>query len=72
MHRLLVGQPADQRERAVAFLDELARRGDDPVVYDLIVAETYFALQHHDGVPQARALTAPGRRTSNLSRLVNC
>jgi predicted nucleic acid-binding protein len=55
--RLLVGQPQDQTARAVAFLDELARRGDRAVVSDLVVAEAYFALQHHYGVPKARALS---------------
>jgi predicted nucleic acid-binding protein len=56
--RLLVGRPPNQTARAVAFLDDLARRGDEAVVSDLVVAETYFALQHHYGVPKARALSA--------------
>ena len=55
--RLLVGQPADQTERAVAFLDETARRNDTLTVSDLVVAETYFALQHHYGLTKAKALS---------------
>ena len=54
--RLLVGQPADQTARAVAFLDELSHRGDHAVVSDLVAAEVYFALQHHYGVPKKDAL----------------
>jgi predicted nucleic-acid-binding protein len=54
--RLLVGQPADQAGRAVAFLDELARSDDHAVVSDLVVAEVYFALQHHYEVPKKDAL----------------
>jgi predicted nucleic-acid-binding protein len=54
--RLLLGQPADQAARAVAFLDELARRGDRAVVSDLVVAEAYFALQHHYDVSKQDAL----------------
>lgn len=56
--RLLTGQPATQAEAAVVFLDDLQRRGDRPVVSDLVVAETYFALQHHYGVSKADALRA--------------
>jgi predicted nucleic acid-binding protein len=56
--RLLVGQPADQAQRAVAFLEETARRGNQAVVSDLVVAESYFALQYHYGVPKKEALLA--------------
>ena len=54
--RLLLGQPPDQAARAVAFLDELSRGGHQAVVSDLVVAETYFALQHHYGVSKQDAL----------------
>jgi predicted nucleic-acid-binding protein len=54
--RLLVGQPADQTARAVALLDELARGGHRAAVSDLVVAEVYFALQHHYGVSKQDAL----------------
>jgi predicted nucleic acid-binding protein len=56
--RLLLGQPADQSQRAVAFLEEAVRHGDQAVVSDLVVAETYFALQYHYGVPKKEALAA--------------
>ena len=54
--RLLLGQPADQAARAVAFLDKLSRGGHHAVVSDLVVAEAYFALQHHYGVSKQDAL----------------
>ncbi|HEY5961796.1 MAG TPA: PIN domain-containing protein, partial [Polyangiaceae bacterium] len=56
--RLLVGEPEDQSQKAIAFLEMLARQGKKPVVSDLVVAETYFALQHHYGVPKKDALQA--------------
>ncbi|MBI5380448.1 MAG: PIN domain-containing protein [Opitutae bacterium] len=56
--RLLLGQPAEQAQRALAFLDELARRGDQAMVSDMVVAETYFALQYHYAVPKKEALAA--------------
>lgn len=40
--RLLLGQPADQAARAVAFLDERSRGGHHAAVSDLVVAETGF------------------------------
>lgn len=54
--RLLLGQPADQAARAVELLDELGRRGHHAVVSDLVVAEAYFALQHHYDVSKQNAL----------------
>jgi predicted nucleic acid-binding protein len=54
--RLLVGQPQDQFERAEAYLDELHLRGDQAVISDLVVAETYFALQYHYQISKADAL----------------
>ena len=56
--RLLLGQPVEQSQRAIAFLEEVARRGDHAVVSDLVVAETYFALQYHYNVPKKEALAA--------------
>lgn len=56
--RLLLGQPTDQSQRAVAFLEAVTRRGDQAVVSDLVVAEAYFALQHHYEVPKNEALVA--------------
>ncbi len=54
--RLLLGQPADQAARAVAFLDRLSRGGHHAVVSDLVVAEAYFALQHHYDVSKKDVL----------------
>ena len=56
--RLLLGQPVEQSQRAIAFLEEVARRGDHAVVSDLVVAETCFALQYHYNVPKKEALAA--------------
>ena len=54
--RLLVGEPVDQAQAAVAHLDLLKASGKQAVVNDLVVSETYFALQHHYGVPKQVAL----------------
>jgi predicted nucleic-acid-binding protein len=54
--RLLVGQPEDQTLRAVAFLDELSRSGDEAVVSDLVASEVYFALQYHYEISKKDAL----------------
>jgi predicted nucleic-acid-binding protein len=56
--RLLIGKPATQTAAAVAFLDDLRRRGDQAVVSDLVIAEAYFALQFHFKVTKAQALTS--------------
>ncbi len=56
--RLLVGAPAKQFANAVAFLEHCAAQNVRVVVSDLVICETYFALQHHYGVPKAQALNA--------------
>lgn len=54
--RLLIGEPAAQAERAWRALTEARAAGDATVLSDLVVSETYFALQHHYRVPKAEAL----------------
>ena len=54
--RLLVGEPAIQAKRAVARLDEIRSQGKQCAVSDLVVSETYFALQYHYEVPKQLAL----------------
>ncbi|MBS0263313.1 MAG: hypothetical protein JSS02_15330 [Planctomycetes bacterium] len=40
------------------FLDEVRRSGGKASVSDLVVAETYFALQFHYGISKHDALAA--------------
>ena len=54
--RLLVGEPEAQAKRAVAQLDIIRSEGKRCAVSDLVVSETYFALQYHYEVPKQLAL----------------
>lgn len=54
--RLLVGEPVSQAEKAVARLDALRASGKQAAVSDLVISESYFALQYHYGVPKQLAL----------------
>lgn len=54
--RLLVGEPPSQAERAWQSILDANAAGDQAVISDLVVSETYFALQHHYGVPKQLAL----------------
>lgn len=56
--RLLVGEPSDQAKRAQRFLDQLFENGGRAWVSDLVISETYFALQHHYKATKAEALSA--------------
>ena len=56
--RLLTGEPVTLATKAVEFLDECLAKRREVFVPDLVVAETYFALQHHYGVPKSEALDA--------------
>lgn len=55
--RLLTGEPERQARCALAEVQALLKQGAVLLVSDLVVAEVYFALQHHYAVPKAEALT---------------
>lgn len=59
--RLLTGEPETQARRALEEVQELMRHGAVLLVSDLVVAEVYFALQYHYGVPKAEALRLIGK-----------
>ena len=54
--RLLIGESVAQAKRAVALLDAMRKEGKKGAVSDLVVSETYFALQFHYDVPKQIAL----------------
>ena len=66
--RLLTGEPAALAALAARRVAAAVERGAEVVVSDLVVAETYFALQHHYGLTKAQALGSLGEmfRTSPL------
>lgn len=47
--RLLWGQPADQARVAFDRVAELLAAGTRVQISDLVISETYYALQHHYG-----------------------
>lgn len=59
--RLLTGEPETQARRALEEVQELMGNGAALLVSDLVVAEVYFALQYHYGVPKAEALRLIGK-----------
>ena len=56
--RLVTGEPVEQSEAARLWLTNLLRSGGTAVVSDLVVAETYHALQYHYGMSKKDALAA--------------
>jgi predicted nucleic-acid-binding protein len=59
--RLLVGEPADQAEKARALLSQWRELGEQPpLISDLVVGESYFVLLHHYEVPHRDAIKALG------------
>ncbi|HEX3526414.1 MAG TPA: hypothetical protein VH988_05045 [Thermoanaerobaculia bacterium] len=56
--RLLTGDPQDLALVAMRYLRERERSGDRVLVSDWVVAETYYALQHHYGVSKKDTLDA--------------
>jgi predicted nucleic acid-binding protein len=53
--RLLVGLPEAQARAARRRLERAVEAGEPVLVSDLVVAETYYALQHHYAVPKPEA-----------------
>ncbi|MBF0244914.1 MAG: PIN domain-containing protein [Planctomycetes bacterium] len=56
--RLLVGEPESQAKRAADLMNRLHEQGRKAIVSDLVLAETYHALQYHYEVPKAEAKAA--------------
>lgn len=52
--RLLVGEPANMARAARRRLERAVEAGERVLVSDLVIAEAYFALQHHYGIPKAQ------------------
>ena len=59
--RLLVLEPVEQAKRARKFLDTQFEKGERVWVSDLVISETYFALQYHYQVPKREAIQALGK-----------
>ncbi len=53
--RLLVGLPERQARAARGRLERAVEHSERVVVCDLVLAETYYALHHHYGVPKDEA-----------------
>lgn len=56
--RVLTGEPKVLAVVAVEYLQERRSSGDGVLVSDWVLAETYYALQYHYGVPKAETLEA--------------
>ena len=54
--RLLTGMPETLAQTALAELRRRIEHGATLFVSDLVVAEVYFALQHHYGMPKTEAV----------------
>ena len=54
--RLLVGQPVAQYAAAIEFLAGIEDGGGRVLVSNLVIAEAYFACQHHYGLPKAEVI----------------
>jgi predicted nucleic acid-binding protein len=55
--RLLVGEPEHMARAARRRLERAVEADERVLVSDLVIAEAYFALQHHYGIPKAQART---------------
>jgi len=58
--RLLVGQPAEQYQAALRFMDAVEKAGMRVLVSNLVLAEAYFACQHHYGISKESVLQGMG------------
>jgi predicted nucleic acid-binding protein len=54
--RLLTGEPERLALLAARRVESSLLGGDSVLVSDLVVSETYFALQHHFGLSKAQAI----------------
>ena len=57
--RVLTGEPRKLALLALDYLLDREKAGDRVLVSDLVLAEAYYALQHHYGASKKEALNAP-------------
>jgi predicted nucleic acid-binding protein len=58
--RLLTGEPRELALVALDYLQEREKAGDRVIVSDWVLAEAYYALQHHYGASKRDTLNALG------------
>jgi predicted nucleic-acid-binding protein len=58
--RVLTGEPRDSALVALDYLLEREKAGDRVLVSDWVIAEAYYALQHHYGASKRETLDALG------------
>jgi predicted nucleic-acid-binding protein len=58
--RVLTGEPRDLALAALDYLLEREKAGDRVLVSDWVIAEAYYALQHHYGASKRETLDALG------------
>jgi predicted nucleic acid-binding protein len=58
--RVLTGEPRDLALVALDYLVECEKAGDRVLVSDWVIAEAYYALQHHYGASKRETLDALG------------
>jgi predicted nucleic acid-binding protein len=56
--RVLTGEPRELALLALDYLLDREKAGDRVLVSDLVLAEAYYALQHHYGASKKEALNA--------------
>ena len=54
--RLLVGEPKNQADVALQYVRDLFAENQPAIVSDQVIAETYFALHAHYGVPKRESV----------------
>lgn len=59
--RLLTGKPQDLALLAASHVEASLSAGHTVFVSDLVVSESYFALQHHYGLSKTQALDVLGQ-----------
>lgn len=63
--RLLTLDPPELASSALNYLRERQAAGDTVCVSDWVLAETYYALQHHYSVPKKEAIEALRKLTTS-------
>lgn len=69
--RLLVGRPQQQFHTALRFMDAVEMSGKRVLVSNLVIAEAYFACQHHYGISKGNVLKGMDELFANPTFVVH-